>query len=421
MDKLILTLSLCIFVIEFSKTSTKNACKGVIMKNLTVLTLLLGIVFAFLVLTGFQCGSTEMTSAKLYIQRSDWPSAEKALAKEVEMNPKNAEAWYYLGFARMQMKKFEDALTAFNQSLQAGNEFSAKVNEAKHFGWQQTLNNGVSKYNASLNTSKDSAEALRQQAIASYKLAIAYEPDSSVSYHRMAVAQLAEGNYDDEISYLKQGLDKKKDPEYYRMIINSYTQKGQDLDAKGNKQEAIANYENAISVLTDARKLDPNDADLLGMMINLYISAGRASDAKPSIREALEREPQNKVYQYDLGVLLMQSDSLDAALEHFQAALAVDSNYQEALRNAALAHMKKGERMKEVAGVKAGSKKDTEIDKSYQEEFKQSVWYLERLTSVKSDDPNLWDALATAYGNAGMYKDVKGALEKADALRKKNP
>ena len=39
--------------------------------------------------TGFQCSSAELTSAKLYMQRSDWESAERSLAKETEKNPNN--------------------------------------------------------------------------------------------------------------------------------------------------------------------------------------------------------------------------------------------------------------------------------------------------------------------------------------------
>ena len=57
-------------------------------------------------------------------------------------------------------------------------------------------------------------------------------------------------------------------------------------------------------------------------------------------------------------------------------------------------------------------------DKAYVEKFKTAVTYLERLTRANDKDPNVWDALATAYGNAGMFKEAKKAIEKADELRK---
>ncbi|MGA9364528.1 MAG: hypothetical protein WBW16_09195, partial [Bacteroidota bacterium] len=46
---------------------------------------------------GFQCGTTEMTSARLYIQKSDWDNAIRNLESELAKNPTNEEAWYLLG------------------------------------------------------------------------------------------------------------------------------------------------------------------------------------------------------------------------------------------------------------------------------------------------------------------------------------
>jgi len=418
---LILIRSLRIFVIEFSKNTLKIHSIGAVMKQLPVIALLVIIAASFMV-TGFQCGSTEMTSAKLYIQRSDWPSAEKALTTEVEKNPTNAEAWYFLGYARLQLKEFKESLDALNHSLQAGPEYASKVSDAKHYGWQQTLNDGVSKYNASIPDSipKEAKAALRQQAIDSYNLAIEFEPDSDVTYHRMAVAQMAQNNFDEEIAYLKKALDHKKDPEYFRMIIIAYTQKGEDAEAKGSKQDATTSYTNAIAELIEARKLDPNNEDLLRTMIDLYIRVGKAEEAKPAMREAIAKDPNNKVYLYDLGVLLMNSDSLKESIQNFDAALAVDDKYEEALRNRAVAYMKLGQKMKDIVDASVDAKnKDKEVDKSYVEFFKQAAKSLERLTELKPNDPTLWDALATAYGNSGMYKEATKAIEKADALKKK--
>ncbi len=391
------------------------------MKQLPLIALLVIVVIS-LTLTGFQCGSTEMTSAKLYIQRSDWKTAETALAKEVGKNPTNAEAWYLLGFVRLQLKEYKDALDALNSSLQAGPEFASKVKDAKHYGWQQTLNDGVSKYNSSIPDSipKDTKMTLRQQAVDSYSLSAGFEPDSDVTFHRMAIAQMAEGNLDDEIASLKKALNLKKNPEYFRLVILAYTQKGEESESKGNKQDATANYTNAITELIEARKLDPNNEDLLRSMIDLYIRVGKAEDAKPAMREALTKDPTNKVYLYNLGVLLMNSDSLKESIQNYDAALTIDDKYEEALRNRAVAYMKIGQKLKDAVDASADAKdKDKEVDKSYIQDFKEAAKSLERLTEIKPDDAPLWDALATAYGNAGMYKEAKKAIEKADALKKK--
>jgi hypothetical protein len=41
--------------------------------------------------TGFQCGSAETTSAKLYMNQKQWDKAEASLVKELAKNDKNEE------------------------------------------------------------------------------------------------------------------------------------------------------------------------------------------------------------------------------------------------------------------------------------------------------------------------------------------
>jgi len=390
------------------------------MKQSIVAVSALAILVSSFLFTGFQCGSTEMTSAKLYIQRSDWQNAEKSLAKEVEKNPKNFEAWYFLGYSRLQLKNYQDAVHCLDQAMQPGSEFVTKAKDARHFAWQATLNDGVNKYNASISVSKDSATLLRQKAINLYKLAIAFDADSSVTYHRMAIAYLANGNYTEEIAALRQALERKKDMEFYRLIVNAYAQMADDAEANKNKEESLKNYNLALAALKESRDLDPDNQELLKTMIDLYIRIGRAPEAKPIMQVALQKDPSNKIYLYDLGVLLMQGDSLDEAIAYFEKALAIDENYEEALRNCALAYMKVGQKLKDAVAASADAKnKDKNVDKSYEAPFKHSVKLLEKLTIIKPADPNLWDALATAYGNAGMYKEAKKSIEKADSLRGK--
>ena len=58
---------------------------------------LIAVVLAAISTTGFECASSEMTSAKLYIQRKEYDNAKAQLLKEIAKNPKNEEAYYLLG------------------------------------------------------------------------------------------------------------------------------------------------------------------------------------------------------------------------------------------------------------------------------------------------------------------------------------
>src|SRR5260221_1352822 len=100
-------------------------------------------------------------------------------------------------------------------------------------------------------------------------------------------------------------MEKKKDPAFQTAIINAYIQKAEEAKKSGNTQLAAEGFTAAIAALTEARAADPSNPDLLGTLINLYIEAGKAQDAMPLMKEAVAKDPKNKVYQNDLGLLLL--------------------------------------------------------------------------------------------------------------------
>ena len=272
-------------------------------------------------------------------------------------------------------------------------------------------------YNKSINASEDSAALLRSTAIEYYNVALQVNPDSVITYQNLAIAQRAQGLLEDQISTLIEALKHKESINLYLSLIDAYLTVGQNAEAAGDKEKAKSNYDKAIDAIKEARKIEPDNEDLLATMINIYVSQGRASEAKPYMREALAKNPENKIYNYNLGVLLMQTDSLEEAIRHFDLALKVDSVYDVALQNAGVAYMRLGDRIKQAQ--QTGDIKKLPDEKPYIEKFKKASEYFKRLTEVKPEEPNAFDLLASAYANANMVNEAKQALEKADSLRKK--
>jgi tetratricopeptide (TPR) repeat protein len=373
-------------------------------------------------LSGFQCGSSEMTTAKLAYSQHNLEKADSSFMKEVEKNPTNAEAWYFLGRVRLERGNYAGMAEAFKQSLSVSQEFAPKINDDKKYAWGQSLNDGVTAYNKYVTISKDpaakdSAAPYLQKAVTAYKLALAINPDSLITYRNLAVAEHLSGNFDEEIGYLQKALAIRKDPQISSSLINAYIQKAEDAKKSGKTAEATESFDKAIAAMTEQRAANPSDDELMGTMINVYIDAGRAKDALPLIKEAVTKDPKNKVYQNDLGLLLFNQENYEEAIQHFDAAVAADSMFEDALRNGAVASMKLGAKMKEAADAK--SKGKAAVDKAYVDKFKHAVVLLEKLTSLKPNNPDFFEALASAYGNAGMFKQAEAALKKVDALKGK--
>ncbi len=392
--------------------------------KLSTITLVLALLLSSFLITGFQCGSAEITSARLYIQRSDWENAERSLVKEVQKNPNNAEAWYLLGYSRAQMGNYAGMLEAFDSSLKVSNEFAPKIDLTKKFAWGQSLNRAVTTFNKSINAPKDSVGPLRDSSIAEYQLALKINPDSVITYKNLAIALQSVERYDDEIATLKQGESHRKSPDIDTLLINAYLfkiddtrKKAMDAEAMKDTAKGIEYYNSAIATVTDARTLYPDDPELLSAMIDMYVGAHRAADAKPFLYEAIAKDPSNKVYQYNMGVLLMQTDSLAPAISHFEAALKSDPGYDVALQNVAVAEMRLGDEIKKANQDASGAAAKAHID-----HFKKAADYFQRLINLNQtnkENPTFWDYLASAYANADMVAKAKEALKQADDLRKK--
>jgi tetratricopeptide (TPR) repeat protein len=400
------------------------------MKNLSLVTFI-AVVCASLMLTGFQCGSAESTSAKLYMQRQEWDAAETALLKEVENNPSNGEAWHNLGQVRLRKGEkaldaknyaqaktdFENMVYSFTKSLDATPDYQEEIKNEKMFAWQKSLNAGVELFNRSIKAPEDQQTALRAQAVEMYDVAIAINPDSLLPYKNAAIALQADNKTEEAVPYLLKARKISPDADVLASLISTTIQAGDDLKAKSDEAGAMEKYNTALGYMEEARKVSPDDPDIMNGMIDLYIKVGRAADAIPLMEEGLKKDPKNRDYQYNLGVLLMQSGKVQESIPHFDAALEVDPNYEFALQNAGTANLQIADEMKR--GAQSDNPKAVKNDKAYIEYFKKAAGYFKRLTEIKPNDANAWDALGSAYANSGMLKEAEAAIAKADELRKK--
>ena len=110
-------------------------------KFLPVLIFLIGLIFS-----GFQCSSTELTSAKLYIQQKNYDKAIDALQKEVQKNPQSDEGYYLLGVVLGEKERYTEMIDAYDKSLSISNKFSDNISSSKKYFWANLFNKGVGYY-----------------------------------------------------------------------------------------------------------------------------------------------------------------------------------------------------------------------------------------------------------------------------------
>ncbi len=125
------------------------------MRSLKIITSIL-VLFGFTFM-GFECGSTELTSAKLYIQQKNYDKALEALQGEIQKNPKDDEAYYLLGYVYGEKEQYGEMMDAFNKSLSISKNFENEIKSSRIYYWANLFNKGVKEYQNGVNSQeKDS-------------------------------------------------------------------------------------------------------------------------------------------------------------------------------------------------------------------------------------------------------------------------
>jgi tetratricopeptide (TPR) repeat protein len=391
------------------------------MRRIFPLTFLL-LVAVFFSTTGFQCGSAELTSAKLYINQKQYDKAEASLVKELQKNDKNEEAWYLLGQVRYEMKKYNEMLDAYKKAAELSDTHKAEISRNRLAVWAMMYNEGVKNYN----TGKDSAGAY-DKALEQFKTAINMEPDSSGTYYVAAMAYFAKKDYQKCEQMLDSALEKKPDfadaAKFQGQV--DYQIAGERL-AAGDTTGALQYFNKALKPFEAAYKANPTDPDNITNLIDVYERTKNTDKALDLTRSAVEKDPNNKTFRYAYGVFLLKQEKYQEAIEQFDAALKIDPEYGDARYNLGVSYLNWGVKEKEESDKKAeaeaaknkGKGRDVKADESYKEKFKQALPHLEASVKGRPNDAGLWQSLGRLYTILGQKDKANDAFKKYDEIAK---
>ncbi len=384
------------------------------------------ILIAGMALTGFECSSTEITSAKLYIQQKNYPRALEALQREVAKNPKSAEGYYLMGYVNGELGNFPQMVSEFDSSLAISPQFKKSIDDSKKYYWVQLFNQGVGYFQKGSNSKdKDSTKIDYDKSIEAFQNAIKCQPDSVDTYKNLAFVYMTEQKYDEAIAPLQTLLSKEKTIDGFKYLGEIYYDKAVKLKTQyentHNAQDSVQSveyYNKTINLLQEGRKYFPNDSDLLLMLSNSYIGANKIEVAMDAFKTGVEHEPNNKYYRYNYGVLLLGAKDYAKATEEFEKAVQIDPEYQNAVYNLAVTYVKWGAELAKASQEKNDSNANTVQDTSYMEKYRKAIPYLEKSVQMKPDDANTWELLGRVYTALGNQDKAKNAFDKADQLRK---
>ncbi|MCX8010167.1 MAG: tetratricopeptide repeat protein, partial [Ignavibacteria bacterium] len=367
------------------------------------------IVSAFLVsliLSGYQCSSTELTSARLYIQQKNLERAEEVLKKEVTKNPNSEEGWYLLGYINREKKNWKEMLECYQKALAIDKKHEKEINAEIKAAWAENFNAGVIYFNQAnkiRETNKDSSEIFMNLAIKSFNNSILLQPDSADNYKNLSYCYLTKDDVNGAISPLQEWIRKSHQLEPYQILGGIIYGKAEQSWRKYTESkspqdsiEAMKKYQESIDLLSEGVKYHPTNLELNSLMFNSYVMMGRKDQALKKAEEAVQKNPNDKSANYNYGTLLLEIKDYANAVKHFEKALEVDPDYENAIYNLAAAYINWGVKVREEE-EEAQAK-----ERTHKKYFEWALPYLEKLTQINPSEPKNWERLGQVYGNLGM-------------------
>jgi tetratricopeptide (TPR) repeat protein len=282
-------------------------------------------VVGLLVLSVLGCDSTDMTSAKVYLQQKNYEKAEEMLLLAFDKEPTNPEPAYLLATEIYASSKTWDKVAKFlDKSVEIGPKFADKVAMAREKYWVDNFNMGAKGYNAMIKGGAEDEEALYMTTIQSFKNCMLIDPSKPESYSTAAQVYLFKGDF--ENGKKNMFLAVEMNPGDITSLINL-----------GNVLFRDKQYDEAINYLKQALEIDPGNLNAIKQVAFVYDAKGEKETASKAYLDAIKVDPDNSDLHYNLGVLYFQQENFEAAAVEFIRVAELAPQEVDGLFNAGLA------------------------------------------------------------------------------------
>ncbi len=368
---------------------------------------------AFLVAGADGCGSDpNVTGAKLEMKNEDYDRVLELTAAALEANPDNEEAYFLRGEAyRMKAEAMNDAAQrsellaemtqAYNRSLDLGHD-PAEITNRLQVAWGAEMNFGARAFRRA----SDDPSAY-DEAAASFGNATVILPDSSAGFLNQGLAYLAAGSSDNAAEPLQMAIDKGANSAEAYIYLGRIYLSSQDRAA------------DALGVLEQGQAEFPDNEELQTEILNAYVRAGQTDRAIEAYNARIAAEPENPLYRYNYGSLLLQAERFDEAVEQLTVATELDGQNANAYYNLGAAYQNKAASFNaRVAELEDAGAPRADVDAAIAERtslLNDALPNLERaraLTEAAGDDSgDICRALFQVYAALGQGEKAREAGE----------
>jgi tetratricopeptide (TPR) repeat protein len=245
-----------------------------------------------------------------------------------------------------------------------------------------------------------------QQLSAVYKdsAAIVDQTDTAkVNYYKARQSQMMENAYQ-HFNFLVE--HKMADVHIHRQVIYYF---------RSIKNDTLA----ALNAVEQARKQFPDDPELKQDEITMMILSGKIELAKKQLTDAIEKDPGNHLYYYELGYIYDNANDYENSVKYYEKCLEINADYFEANFNLGVKHYNVGATISKEANfmtMDEYKKKGKEIEDKAAVYFQKSLPYFEKCHKLQPKDVGVLQTLTTIYGQLHIKDKADEAKKELDLL-----
>ncbi|MGD8426438.1 MAG: tetratricopeptide repeat protein [Balneolaceae bacterium] len=408
--------------------------------------------------------------AKSNIEKQDYQAALEAAEQSIEQHPDDPLGYYYkavaLGDLADQMDdpaKSADLYKQMNEAFDKAEDVASnsekspgeleRIPSVKNVLWQSEHNRAVNL--ATDDSLKNTVQDPLKRAVLHLKNATMIQPDSALSWN--VLAQIA--SMDQEYQQAAEAKD------HYIKMIPDTTVKPNDYLQLASYYYQLDKQQEVLGVFQRAQKQFPENQDIVSNLADAYNRVGQPDKAIETVRQLVEKNPENPQYHLVLGTQIYQkaltfNDSLSANSDTIL-------ELQQKLKNASGAEAKKiqnqisqlemqnNELQSQVDNLTDNAEKElkttieyrpkddkayntlgimyqnkakavfdkrnrttdneeaAKYDKQGKELLRKAMNYYESAAQIKPDNKDYWRSLFSIYTALGMDQKAQEAMKKA--------
>lgn len=162
----------------------------------------------------------------------------------------------------------------------------------------------------------------------------------------------------------------------------------------------------ALAAFAEAKKQNPDDANLIISEANVYYQMGNKDKFKELMSEASKMAPDNADLQYNVGVVTMEQEDYVGARKAFERALEIKPDYANAALNLSSTYINEGnalvEDMNKLGNTKADVEKFNQLKDKKDDLFNSGAKVLEDYIDVNgTSNTDVLNQLKNIYGALG--------------------